>query len=55
MRENEARARCIYIANFHFDDLTVAVLAALAPPITIVMYMQLYNRTYKNRTTTGLE
>ena len=25
----------IYIANFHFDDLTVATLAALAPPIMV--------------------
>ena len=27
----------IYIANFHLDDLTVAALAALAPPIIAML------------------
>ena len=29
----------LYIANFDFDDLTVAALTALAPPIIIIYYM----------------
>ena len=31
--ESHIRTIRVYIANFDFDDLTVAALAALAPPI----------------------